>query len=145
MTADPYFREIYVSSPKWIPNRLVLETSCLPCADFDGPILQVPNEPFRAYRTSRGHHLFLIGRVVKSVNEVTGLFASMGADPAYLGFVEKRGVFRVRVSPKNQDGLGPFQAIYSLYGQIGQPRDEWGAFLARHDELCLRSGATLLV
>lgn len=141
----PVFQEVSVTRKKWIPDRLVLETPCLPCGDFDGPALHLPGEPFRSYRTSQGYRIFLIRRVVASVEEVLPLFRSMGADPKYLSFCRLQQNFRMRVSPKQQDGLGQGQAICTLLGQVGEALPEWGGFIARHDELCLRTGATLLV
>lgn len=124
---------------------MVLETERLPCADFDGPVLHPPSEPFRIYRTSRGFHLFLVGRLVNSVDEVLPLFCSMGVDEKFIAYCVRFRSFRIRCSPKRKELLDPGEAICTLLGQQGGARPEWSAFLARHDELCLRPGARLLV
>lgn len=123
----------------------MLETPCLPCADFDGPVRRVPAEPFRSYRTSRGYHIFLVGRVINPVEEVLWLFSEMGADRSYIKGCRLSQNFRMRVGPKRQAGLLPGQAVCTLLGQQGEALPQWSDFIARHDELCLRPGAMMLV
>ena len=141
----PYFRETWATRRGWMPNRLMLETSFLPCIDFDGPIQILPPGAFRSYETSQGHRVFLTDRVEPVSDLLLNLFTRMGADPKYVGFCRSMGFYRMRVSPKQQEELLPRQAICRLHAQRGPIRPEWEAFLARHDELCLRPDALVLV
>jgi len=140
----PLFTEEAVSRYGW-RRGITMESPVLPCVDVDGPLRAVPLGSFRCYATRKGHRVFYTGLVQPVDENIVGIFRQIGADEKFLHLCLNLKRYCMRVSPKQQEELLPRQAICRLHGQRGPIRPEWEAFLARHDELCLRPDALVLV
>ena len=131
-----FFEETQPAAGKWKSPVSILVSPCLPILDFDQRPKAIITEPHRLYKTDGGWHILLIGRV----GMPDGLFfenmQKIGVDRGYLSSVQRTGLFRIRVSPKDFFPIQPRQSVAQFMGQLGSALPEWNAFILRHDALC---------
>ena len=131
-----FSEETLPAAGRWKSPVTLLVSQCLPVLDFDQKPRAIITEPHRLYKTDNGWHILLIGRV----GMPDGLFfenmQKIGVDRGYLSSVQRTGLFRIRVSPKDFFPIQPRQSVAQFMGQLGSALPEWNAFILRHDALC---------